>query len=289
MATSLLLAPMEPAHATKVFFVNSTEDQSDTDLSDGRCDVEPPSVPVSRCTLRAAIEEANVTPGADSIAFNLPGGQTRIFPGSDLPAITEQLSIDGYTQPGASPNTLAQGNNAVLKVELNGQNADFYGLDVRASNTIIQGLAIHGFDGAGIIINAPALGARVEGNFIGTGPSGVQDLGNGGSGVDIRGGGAYVVGASSPASRNVISGNDRSGVSISDLTNNRVQGNYIGTDKDGTGDLGNEFEGVSISGASNLNTIGGARPERATLSPATTATASTFPASGRATRSLATS
>ena len=37
-----------------------------------------------------------------------------------LPTIEEPVIIDGYSQPGARPNTLAVGNNAVLKIELSG-------------------------------------------------------------------------------------------------------------------------------------------------------------------------
>lgn len=58
----LVVSAAKPAHATKVFFVNSTGDEADFDLTDGRCDVEPPSSPLTRCTLRAAIQESNATP-----------------------------------------------------------------------------------------------------------------------------------------------------------------------------------------------------------------------------------
>ena len=41
---------------------------------------------------------------------------------SALPSVADVVTIDGYTQPGSSPNTLplAQGTNAVLNVELSG-------------------------------------------------------------------------------------------------------------------------------------------------------------------------
>jgi hypothetical protein len=74
-------------------------------------------------SLRQAILDANAAPGADAIAFNIPGrGVHAIGPLSPLPALTDDagVTIDGYTQPGASPNTLAIGDNAVLLVELNG-------------------------------------------------------------------------------------------------------------------------------------------------------------------------
>jgi hypothetical protein len=43
-------------------------------------------------------------------------GVTTIKPNSELPKITDTVVIDGYTQPGASPNTQAQGNDAVLLI-----------------------------------------------------------------------------------------------------------------------------------------------------------------------------
>ncbi len=54
-------------------------------------------------------------------AFNIPrAGVHTITPISNLPEVTDQVVIDGYTQPGSSPNTLAAGDNAVLLIELNG-------------------------------------------------------------------------------------------------------------------------------------------------------------------------
>src|SRR6516165_442617 len=76
-------------------------------------------------TLREAITAANTNadpsgdttpgdPGPDTIAFHIPGAGVRtIHLTSALPTITEPVVIDGYTQPGSSANTLADGDNAV--------------------------------------------------------------------------------------------------------------------------------------------------------------------------------
>src|SRR5262245_56776486 len=57
-------------------------------------------------SLRQAILDANSSSGADTITFNIPGsGVHTIAPTSALPNITEAVTIDGYTQPGASANT----------------------------------------------------------------------------------------------------------------------------------------------------------------------------------------
>ncbi|HSP44709.1 MAG TPA: hypothetical protein VLO30_01825, partial [Chthoniobacterales bacterium] len=60
-------------------------------------------------SLRQAITDANNHSGLDTIAFNIPGtGVHTITPGfPGLPQITSPVILDGYTQPGASANTLA--------------------------------------------------------------------------------------------------------------------------------------------------------------------------------------
>ena len=55
------------------------------------------------------------------------------------------------------------------------------------------------------------------------------------------------MGGSSPAARNLISGNEVDGVSIDPSSdNNKVLNNLIGTKKDGIKPLGNGREGVSV-------------------------------------------
>src|SRR3954470_13126274 len=62
-------------------------------------------------SLRAAIASANTTPVADDIAFAIPGAGTHtIALATDLPQITQPVTIDGYTQAGASANTLTDGS-----------------------------------------------------------------------------------------------------------------------------------------------------------------------------------
>jgi hypothetical protein len=156
---------------------------------------------------------------------------------------------------------LAQGNDAVLKVQLNGTNAgtNTIGLAIQAANSTIKGLVINRFDGAGILISgSTARGNNVVGNFIGTNAAGTADLGNTGSGVVLLRADNTVGGRTRAAARNVISGNGNQGVEINGFTatGNEVLGNYIGTDKNGTADLGNSVHGVSIFAAAD-NTVGG--------------------------------
>ena len=60
-------------------------------------------------SLRQAILDANSHAGADAIAFNIPGtGVRTIALASELPVITSPVTIDGYTQSGASANSTAR-------------------------------------------------------------------------------------------------------------------------------------------------------------------------------------
>jgi CSLREA domain-containing protein len=99
-----------PAHAATTFTVNSTGDAGDNNPGDGSCYTGffIPAGPffVQECTLRTAIQEANATTGTDTINFNIPtAGVATIAPASALPTITDPVTIDGYSQPGARPNT----------------------------------------------------------------------------------------------------------------------------------------------------------------------------------------
>lgn len=260
VASFLMMVSAKPAHAFTTFTVTTIGDEADGNLGNGICDVE---LKATQCTLRGAIQEANFEPGADVIEFNIGGsGVKTISPNSKLPDITEQVTIDGYSQPGASPNSLVVGDDAAIKIELKGVDAGSSGLTVKASNVGISGLAINRFASAGISIEG-GLGARIEGNFIGTDPAGLQDLGNSSAGVDINGAsgsGANTIGGDEPAERNVISGNDSEGVFIfNGSVGNSLFGNYIGTKKDGTTALGNGTHGVDIvSGTGNV--VGGSPP-----------------------------
>ncbi|MDQ4121516.1 MAG: carboxypeptidase-like regulatory domain-containing protein [Acidobacteriota bacterium] len=78
------------------FTVNSTANTTDADTMDNLCDVDL-STAGEQCTLRAAIQQANATPGADVIVFDLAvfGSAQTISLNSGLPEITEHLTITG--------------------------------------------------------------------------------------------------------------------------------------------------------------------------------------------------
>jgi hypothetical protein len=260
LASMLLVLSARPTHASTTFTVNQTSDASDENLADGVCDINS-LVSGDQCTLRATIEQANATSGADTINFNLFGsGPFTITPTSQLPTLADQLTINGYTQPGASPNTLPRGTNATLLIELNGTNAGTAdGLEIGAggSGSLIKGLVINRFSNQGIDVSnlsAVLTNVRIEGNFVGTDPSGMEALGNRGDGIEMDVSNS-VVGGSTVAKRNLISGNGVDGLSVSAANDVRVENNFIGTKADGVGALGNLFNGVDVSGTTGVSIL----------------------------------
>src|SRR5262245_37533699 len=76
-------------------------------------------------SLREAILSANAngTDVVDIIQFaitNPPAGVRTITPATQLPNITTPVILDGYTQTNSSTNTLVNGDNAVLLIEISG-------------------------------------------------------------------------------------------------------------------------------------------------------------------------
>lgn len=209
-------------------------------------------------SLRAAIVNANNngTGTIDTITFNIPGsGVKTIKPVSELPAITTQTVIDGYSQPGSSANTLNVGNNAVLLIEIDGsltpEGSSTYGLILEAVGCTVKGLVINNFSGGpGLDIASDEF--HIRGNFIGTDPTGTIARPND-YGISVSGSNGDI-GWTTPADRNLISGNKEFGLVIHNVQNNKVFGNYIGTNASGTQALGNET-GVSLWGSGH--TIGG--------------------------------
>jgi len=219
----VILLLSAPLYSQIGFVVNSTADLPDNNINDGLC-----LDSLGNCTLRAAIQQANANVGKDTVKFNIPGLGPHTIQPNQLQSITENLVIDGYSQPGASPNTnpSSLGTNAVLMIELDGSNASCCGGAGALNfpgNSLVRGLVINRFPGHGVSGNAD-----VEGNFIGTDVTGTLVMGNGNSGVNLGTGGNKVGGTSS-ASRNLISGNIGSGVELFG-SGNTIQGNLIGTD-----------------------------------------------------------
>jgi hypothetical protein len=220
-------------------------------------------------SLRWAIQSANASAGTDTVAFAIPGaGPHTIAPSTALPSVTDRVVIDGYTQTGAVPNTnpITIGVNAVLQIELNGVSAWTGGasgaLDIRSGGSVVRGLVIGRWDIPGVHLGGSG-GHTVVGCFIGSTTYGTAGLPNT-VGIDVTSNG-NVIGGTSAAARNLISGNAGEGLYIGgDST--VVSGNFIGTDITGTAALANGNAGVHIELGSNNNIGGGILPSRNLIS-----------------------
>ncbi len=249
---SLLLVGTIPASASAfTFTVNSTADTSDANQGDAVCETSTPG----KCTLRAAIEEANANPGTDTVGFNIPGsGPYTISPSYGLDFISDPIIIDGTTQPGFS-------GTPIIELEGSSAGTGAPGFFIFAGSSTIRGLVINRFEGNGIeiLVNGDNL---IQGNFIGTDITGTLALGNADDGVLLLAPN-NTIGGITMAARNIISGNQEQGIRMqgNEASGNTIQGNFIGLDSTGTVALGNGTEcchsGIVIHlGASN-NIIGG--------------------------------
>ncbi|MCA9983212.1 MAG: CSLREA domain-containing protein, partial [Anaerolineales bacterium] len=130
---------------------------------------------------------------------------------------------------------------------------------------LISGNGANGDDSGIFIGDQEADRTQILGNYIGTDVSGTLDLGNSRDGIILytytgngRGGPDFTqIGGTSPASRNLISGNNRHGIHMrADSSGTIIQGNYIGTDVHGTAALGNSQHGI-YSTNSKTTVLGG--------------------------------
>ena len=242
--------------------VNSTADPGD-----GTCDA-------ANCTLREAITTSNGTASNEEILFDISGtGLHTITPLTPLPALTDTVRVDGYSQPGASANTLAVGNNAVMRIELNGNGAAFAGLTVTAGGSVVRGLVIDQFSGNGLgygIILQTGGANTVAGTWIGVDPTGTLDRSNSRGGIYMEGSAANVIGGTDPADRNVIIGVGNTAIFEQGTGGGHtIQGNYVGTNATGTAALARggiwlvssgTLIGGTAPGARNVLSTGGGVP-----------------------------
>ncbi len=171
----------------------------------------------------------------------------------------------GIFGAGASGNVV-QGNLVGTDVTGTVALGNSSGMTVQAPQTLIGGTlpgtgnVIADNKSSGIwIYGGNATGNRLQGNLIGTAIDGTTALGNRDAGVFIFDAGNNEVGGKVREAANVISANGSYGISISGSTSsgNRVQGNLIGTDRDGAAALGNGAAGVILSSGASNNLIGG--------------------------------
>ena len=239
-------------------------------------DTAPPCK-ASAFSLRCAIAQANTDGSGDTIVFNIPAaGNTcsgspsvcTIGLSKSLPVLTaSHTTINGYTQPGAHPNSnsLSSGDNAVLTILIRNPTLTqgFDALDITGSNNTIEGLDFTGFlinlsthtGGNALFIELGSNNNLIEGNFFGVGTDG-NSVGPNTNGVLVAGN-SNLIGGTTPGSANVVSGSYWRDIEL-DGTLNTVEGNLVGTNAAGTkaagAGTGRGSDNILITGSNN--TIG---------------------------------
>lgn len=188
----------------------------------------------------AAAGAGNVISGNNDHGIRLTGG-TATIAGNFI----------GTNATGTGP--LGNGDNALVDsgVFLDGVTGVTVGGTTAAERNLISAN-----NGAGIRIVGGQKN-QIQGNYIGTGVSGDESLGNIGPGVLVGGGSQNMIGGTATASRNVIASNLGGGVLVNSSSSlNVVAANYIGTTAGGAERRGNTDFGVRIDRATD-NRIGG--------------------------------
>jgi len=196
-------------------------------------------------SLRQAIIDANASKGKDTIAFNIGGGGFQVIKPTNVLQLTDPAVVDGTTQPGYS---------GIPLIQLDGGGGGGLGLLVDAGDTTIRGLDIVGF-GEGIRLTG--LGNDlVAGNVIGAAPNAgdVTDAMPNKIGITVPDARGSTIGGTTPADRNVISGNGI-GIQLTATDDQVIAGNFIGTNRTGTAPLPNDL-GIEVADASRRNVIG---------------------------------
>ncbi|MBN1139529.1 MAG: hypothetical protein JXM73_23335 [Anaerolineae bacterium] len=228
------------------------------------------------CGLRIA-SDSNTVRGLQFVGFN-----------NSALCVDHRYNVIGGTRdqgraPTGQGNQFGANNEAIsLWGDENTILGNLIGTDVSGGEAMSNTIGI-GIVGAGNHIGGPTPGERniisantfrgiqilgesarynvVAGNYIGTDITGQHALGNYQVGVIMEVQASdNVIGGTTSAERNLISGNLRTGVAISDAgsTHNTVIGNWIGTDASGTRALGNN-PGIHINHC-GFNRIGGTEP-----------------------------
>jgi CSLREA domain-containing protein len=282
VACATVLAVLILAAGARAATITVTTTADDNVPNDGSVSLREAIQAINNGTAGADTDISNQNPGTfgvnDTIDFNISASHARqtILVGNTgngaLPALTRPMTINGYSEPGASQNALANADNAVVEIALDGANAgpnaDGILVGPTGGRSTIEGLDI--FDFSLNQIELQGGGDTIAGDQVGFDNTGSPT--HSPQGVRISNSDSSLVGGLTPGARNVISGNlgsavDIAGTTGSPATGNFVEGNFIGTDPTGVAADGNgraapfvQLGAVQVSGG-NGNTIGGSLAE----------------------------
>ena len=189
--------------------------------------------------------EGNLISGNGTVGVNFQGNSdNNVIAGNLIGTNAAGTGAIGNSSGGITFFNDFQGDNNRIGTDANGTSDEL-------ERNIVSGNLNYGIVDFGV-------GTKIAGNYVGTKIDGLSALANSQGGVSLGSSGA-IVGGTSAASRNVVSGNAGFGVAISNATGtlNTVLGNFIGVDVTGNGLLPNTNSGVIIQSGAHDNTIGG--------------------------------
>ena len=199
---------------------------------------------------------SNVTVGGTTPADRNVVAGSKTFEGIALfgPGTSRNVVVGNFIGSNAS-GTAGLGNQNAGVMIRSGATDNTIGGTAFGSRNVISGNSQEGIqiEGVGTTRNV------VLGNSIGVRRDGQVALPNGFAGILIwQGASGNTVGGLTVAGRNIISGNGNEGIAIIDVntTDNRIVGNFIGTDIGGTVAIPNASYGVQIINAPG-NRVGG--------------------------------
>jgi hypothetical protein len=224
-------------------------------------------------TLRTAITSANANPGKDTIYFNLGASVSSrtINLSLSLASLNDAVLIDATTTSGAffgnshakviiKPATSS--TNIMNGLTINADHCEIYGLFIKGFQTGIEfpsnALRSHckiGAPGKGNVISGNSTTGmemwnvqftQVSDNFIGVDTSGTAALANA-AGIDswtkLH---DVIIGGPDETYRNVISGNNGTGMLLGNVDSVYVQHNFIGLNWNGTAAIPNTGVGLQL-------------------------------------------
>ncbi|MEM7474336.1 MAG: right-handed parallel beta-helix repeat-containing protein [Planctomycetota bacterium] len=133
-------------------------------------------------------------------------------------------------------------------------------LDTTVGGSTVSGRNVVSANRIGIVMDGSSE-SRIEGNLIGTDPSGLEAMPNSEYGIRLLGGASENTIGPQEGTRfegipNVISGNGNFGIRMDESTDNHISFNYIGVGVDGMTPIPNETSGILLDNDSDNNVIG---------------------------------
>jgi hypothetical protein len=210
-------------------------------------------------SFRQGILDANSATCTDPCTIVFDSGvfattQTISLTAFPFPAIAaNNVFIDGFSGGlvgSMNTNAFGASDNSVQRVVINGISNTCCPITVNGTNFQIRGVVLEDFLTALQIQNTGAVitGCKIGTNAAGTAAAGIPNV----TGIQVTATGSATIGGTTPAERNLISGQSGPGIQLQSDAN-VVVGNYIGTNAAGTAAVPN---GTGITIAGNGNAIG---------------------------------